>query len=146
MTNQLMTIPTMKTYLASLLRHALTALAGLGAFLLSNNLIEPADAPAVDAAGVSISAALVVIGTAVLGRLAITLFGKFFTAAAGESGGPSGGMSLLVMCGTAAGLCMVLPSCSAGIPIKGCLTSDYGTACYSSKSGLEIAVNQRSSK
>lgn len=66
----------MNTYIASLLRHALTALAGLGGLLLSKGLIASADAPAVDAAGASIGSALVVIGTAVLGRLVLTLLGK----------------------------------------------------------------------
>ena len=81
----------MQDYLASLLRHAFTSLAGLGGLLLAHNLIPPADVTQVDAAGVSISTALVVIGTAVIGRMLLTLGGKIFTGGAGETSGTSGG-------------------------------------------------------
>jgi hypothetical protein len=148
----------MKTYLASLLRHAFTALAGLGAFLLSHNLIDQGDVAAVDAAGVSLGAALVVILTAIIGRMALTIFGKFFAGAAGENGGASGGAaSLLLWAGTAAGFMGGLPSCSPAdrasawaafraVPIRACVAGEYGSACYSSKGGIELTVDTKSGK
>lgn len=64
------------TYLPTLLRHAFTSLASLGALLATKGLIDSADAGTVDAAGGTLGAALVVIATAILSRLAITLLGK----------------------------------------------------------------------
>ena len=143
----------MKTYLASISRHAFTALAGLGGLLFSKGLIAEADVSQVNASGVSLGAALAVILTAIVGRVALTLLGKVFTGAAGESGGMSGGASLLVMCGAAVGLLGALPSCSAlpwaalqSIPLHAGLTTDYGTAAYSSKSGITIEVDATSGK
>jgi hypothetical protein len=145
---------TMKTYLATILRHAFTALAGLGGFLLSKGLIDSADVTQVNSAGVSLGAALAVIISAIAGRFLLTLLGKVFSGAAGESGsGSSGGVNLLLMCITAAGLMGCLPSCSTtqieaakSIPVRTTLHTDYGTATYSSKSGLEVDVDATSGK
>ena len=132
---------TMKDYIASLLRHAFTALAGLGGFLLSKGLIDAADAPAVDGAGGTLGAALAVILTAILGRLVLSLTAKVFRSGAGESGnrGGSGDLPLVLILGTGAafmGLC--LPSCSPGLPIKATVQVEEGALSYSSKGGLEM--------
>ena len=125
----------MNEYIASLLRHAFTGLAGLGGLLLANNLIGAADVPAVDAAGATLGSALVVIGTAMLGRLIITLTNKLFRHGAGETGGNSprsGGGAVCVCISTAAiffGL--GLPSCSNAPPLRACLTWHDVTACVS---------------
>lgn len=101
----------MKTYLASILRHAFTALAGLGGFLFANGLIEAGDVSQVNAAGGSMGAALAVISTAIAGRFLITLLGKVFSGGTGESVGTSTG-TLPIVCITAAGILGCLPSCS----------------------------------
>jgi len=143
----------MKDYLASLLRHALTALAGLGGLMLSHNLITDSDVSQVDAAGSSLACAITVIGTAVIGRVLLTLGGKIFTGGAGETSGTSGGALLFALMGTAAGVMGCLPSCSPvtwaalkTIPLKSCVVTDYGSACYSSKSGLSVEVDAESGK
>jgi len=101
----------MKNDLASLLRHAFTALAGLGGFLAAQSLLDPADATAVNAAGATLAESLAVIIAAVLARLLLTLTGKWFSAGAGESGPAAGGPLVLV---GAAGILLMgcLPSCS----------------------------------
>ena len=59
--------------------------------------------------------------------------------------------------GTAAGIMGCLPSCSTdsaaatwaalrSVPIKTCVITDYGSACYSSKGGIEIDVDSESGK
>ena len=61
---------------------------------------------------------------------------------------------LLVWVGTAAGIFLALPSCSPdasaafkSIPIKACYLDKNGNSvCYSTKSGIEATVDQRSSK
>ena len=142
----------MKTYIASLLRHAFTALAGLGGFLLSHNLIDQGDVAQVNGAGVSIGTALVVILTAVIGRLVLTLMGKMFTGQAGDTSDASG-VSLLLLLGTTLALMGPLASCSPtqmavaqSIPIRTTLHTNYGTATYSSKSGLTLEVDATSGK
>lgn len=77
------------------------------------------------------------------------------TGSQSQSGGTSG-MTLLLACATAAGLGVLsLPSCTAassiipalrGIPIRTYLLTDYGTASYSSKSGIGLTVDRRSRK
>lgn len=146
----------MQTYIASLLRHAFTALAGLGGLMLSHNLITQSDVSQVDAAGSSLACAITVVVTAVIGRVLLTLGGKMFTGGAGESSGTSGG-ALLLAIGTAAGIMGCLPSCSMSgasaawaalksIPIHTTVVTDYGAASYSSKSGLSVEVDAYSGK
>lgn len=143
----------MKTYLASLLRHSFTSLAGLGGFLVSYNLLDQGDVAGVDAAGVSLGTAVATILTAVLGRLFITVTGKFFTGASGESNGASGVASLLVLVGMSAVVMGCLPACSTAqldaaktIPVHTTLHTDYGTASYDSQIGLDLEVDATSGK
>jgi hypothetical protein len=138
----------MKESLHTAIRHALTALAGLGAFLASKGLLDSADAPAVDAAGLQVSDALTVILGAMIMRLLIFLMGKI----KGLSGDKAG-MALFWFAGTAVG-CMTLPSCSPAnmeamrsVPIKACYIDKAGNSvCYSSKGGISVEVDQRSGK
>ena len=143
----------MKDYLSSLLRHAFTALAGLGGLLVSINLIDPADAPAVDAAGGTLASALVVILTAVIGRLLITLGAKIFRIGAGENGEKNNGGGVgtlpLWIVGTAAALMGALPSCSsipAGTPVTFSLIAPDGAVSYSAKGGLSVSAIVRPEK
>jgi hypothetical protein len=137
----------MKDTLASLLRHALTALAGAGTFMAGRGLIAPEDAEAVNASGATIQDALVVVVVAVLMRLALKFGGKFFSA--DTVGKSDGGGVLLLLLGVAGLLGMMgLPSCTPrqweavkAFPLKACyIDKDGNSACYSSKGGLEVEV------
>lgn len=71
---------------------------------------------------------------------------------AGETA-ESGGASLVLLLGTAALFMGSAPSCSSdqlaaarNIPIRTTIYTDYGTATYSSKGGLALAVDRRSGK
>ena len=144
----------LKETLASLLRHATTALLGLGGLLLSHDLIDPSDVVAVDAAGVSLQSALVVIVVAIVGRLCITLTGKIFPATAAKLTGTGAGgpLSLWVGLGVAAGLLgCALPSCTPAqvdafraIPIRACVITPEGKICYSDKDGLSAEIDASS--
>ena len=144
----------MKTYIASLLRHSFTSLAGLGGFLVSYNLLDQGDVAGVDAAGVSLGTAVATILTAVAGRLLLTLTGKMFSASAGDSSGTSGGaLLMLFVLGTLAGIMGCLPACSTAqlaaaksIPVHTTLYTDYGTASYDSRIGLAFEVDAKSEK
>ena len=144
----------MKTYIASLLRHAFTTLAGLGGFLLSINCINPGDVSQINAAGASISTAFAGILTALFARLLLTLTGKMFSASAGDSSGTSGGaLLMLFVLGTLAGIMGCLPACSTAqlaaaksIPVHTTLYTDYGTASYDSRIGLAFEVDAKSEK
>lgn len=143
--------------ITSQIRHLLTFLAGLGTIFLSWDIIAPEHVAAVNKAGGELIEPLIVIIGAVgvcISRLAISWLGSVFRRGSGEtSDSASGGNVLLVMiAGAMAALCG-LPSCSAdqlaaarAIPIKGCIVTDKGTACYSSKGGLELSVDATSGK
>jgi len=130
----------MKTYIASLLRHCFTALAGLGGLLLSKNLIDAGDVTQVNAAGVSLGAALVVILTAVLGRLAITGIGKIFPAVGnGVNGrtGSGGGLPAIGLLAMTVGLIgMGLPSCATTTAPDGTVTRTTDAESVSVWAGL----------
>lgn len=100
---------------------------------------------------------------AVLGAVNVLLrfatSGKITLSGAGETkdnmgGGRSGGTWLLVMglgLGTAAA--GMLSSCSPdqlaaarAVPVRSCVETDYGTVCYSSKSGIAVTVDATSRK
>lgn len=144
---------TMKAYLTSLLRHALSALLGLGALLASKGLINPDDVDAVSAASVSLVDALVVIVVAVVARLIFSKVPWLAPASSSGSDDPagssangvdqraaSGGTSgLLVMAGLLALALAALPSC-AGFPVRVGIVVPEGELGYSSKGGLEIQV------
>jgi hypothetical protein len=67
---------TLKNELASLLRHALTALAGIGSLLAARGCIAEEDIEAVNAAGLSVTEALIVVAVAIVARIFISLAGK----------------------------------------------------------------------
>ena len=144
---------TMKAQLTSLLRHALTALFGLGGFLTAKGLISPDDAEAVNAASVSLVDAIVVIVVAVVARLIFSKVPGLAPASSSGSDDPagssangvdqraaSGGTSgLLVMAGLLALALAALPSC-AGMPVRVGIVVPEGELGYSSKGGLMIQV------
>lgn len=102
--------------IATALRHAFTALAGLGAFLAAHGWLDPADAPAVDAAGVALGDALGVVVAAIVARFMWWVGSQIVTGGGGSS------VPLLVLlgcCGTVA--VGTLPSCSQAPPVSGFL-------------------------
>jgi hypothetical protein len=113
------TATTMQNYLASIFRHAFTALAGLGGYLAAHGMLGQPDAAAVDAAGATLGESAAVILAAVLARLVLSLVGKYLPAGAGESG-PAAGGPLVLLVGTAGILILgCLPSCSMSYDGKG---------------------------
>ena len=138
----------MKTTIASMIRHALTALAGLGGYLSAHSLIDPADAAGVNAAGVSLADAAATIGAAVLVRVVMYCFSRFL----GKGAGDGALLGLAVMC--MSGFCFGLTACTSGqiesvktIPIKATYYKQgLGTISYSSKSGLDMTVDRSSGK
>jgi len=143
----------MKSALLSYLRHLLTFLAGIGGMLAAWQLITPADVAAADAAGSQLIeplltlAGLLAVGVA---RWLMSLLPGGGTAGVGKSGSAILPLSLV---GMTAGLMGSLPSCSQSqldavksVPIRSCVITDYGTACYSSKSGLSVTVDAQSGK
>lgn len=138
----------MKEIITSLLRHSLTALAGLGAFLAAKNWIAPEDAGAVDAAGATISEAILVVMVAIIARLLIKIFGiasQWKEEPANREndedkydGGASGGMTLLLLSGTAAALLGSLPSCSSlELPFSATVHGPGYSATYS-EAGVQV--------
>lgn len=145
--------------LQSQLRHLLTFLAGLGTLLLAHNLLAPDQAEALNQAGAALIEPLSVICGAVgaaAARLVLTWLGRMVASGAGETSSTAGsGMFPLWLIGaTAAGLMVFsLPSCSSaqlgalrGVPIRGCVITDRGSVCYSSKTGVTLEVDAHSGK
>lgn len=140
--------------IASILRHWFT----LFATLVTGWLVLPAAQQAeLGKALGDLVAPLTVIGTLLITagwRLALGWLGRIFRSETGEDAGGLGGLPLLVVIGAAAGLLgTALPSCAPGdvaalrgIPIKGCIQTDDGTVCYSSKGGLSYEIDRRSNK
>lgn len=141
--------------IASLLRHALTFLAGLGGLFFSWSIIAPDQVAAVNAAGADLIAPLTIILGAVaacVARLALSWIFKIFRHGSGDVTG-AGGLSLWIGVMAAGGLCLALPSCSPetrevlkAFPIRTTVVTDYGTVGYSSKSGISVYVDRRSGK
>lgn len=129
--------------LASLLRHWFTLLATLltGWFVLPASEQEQLAKALGD-----LVAPLTLIGTLLVTagwRLALAWAAKVFRPGTGEmeDGGPSGGMTLL-MIGTAAALGTALPSCSIGeYPISGSIT--YRDEATGAKAGLTFYPRSR---
>jgi hypothetical protein len=141
---------------ASLIRHFLTYLAGLGGFLFAHGIIPAESVAAADQVGAALVDPLAVLGGLLAAgglRLAIFCLGKIFPAVAEKLSGASGGMPLLMVGLTTAAVMGSLPSCSAAqlaaaraVPVRSCVETDYGTVCYSSKSGVAVTVDATSRK
>lgn len=106
----------MKDQLLSLLRHATTGFAGLGALMASKSLIAPEEAAAVNDAGASLGDALVVIVGAIVMRLILTGLGKILPTD-GNSTRP--GVGVLLAMGTAAALMTTTLSSCSEFPVTG---------------------------
>lgn len=154
----------MNAIIATIIRHSLTFLAGIGGILATCKLIASTDVAAANAAGASLVEPVTLIGgmvAACIIRLAMTwlslqfpwlapLLG-FAADASGPATGPKNTPPFLLLGLCAAAGCMgCLPSCSSydpdSIPIKGCVLTDYGKVCYDSNSGVEITVDAESGK
>lgn len=142
--------------IASLTRHFLTYLAGLGGFLFAHGIIpEGAVAQANEAGAALVDPLAVICGllAAAAVRIGIFCLGKIFPAIAEKLATPSGGTVLLALGMTAAALMGALPSCSAAqlaearsIPLRTCVLTEHGRICYSSRSGIEADVDLSSGK
>lgn len=135
----------MKHIITSLVRHALTALAGFGAFAASQGWIHPEDAPAVSASGASMADALVVILVAVVSRLLMTYGGKFFK---DTDLGNGGGMSSFLLCMGVGFIGFFLSSCTlfspeSPVPVRACAEKDGVRVCYDAEG---LSVDYRSGK
>lgn len=123
----------MKETIASALRHAFTALAGLGTYLALHGLIGAADTASVNVAGATIGDALAVVAAALVARLVVWVTGKM--GAADKS--PLVPV-LLVVCGTLA--VGGLPACSPDYPISGSLS--YRDKRTGAKAGLSYGPDK----
>lgn len=127
---------------ASLIRHILTYLAGLGGFLFAHGIIPAESVDAANQAGSALVDPLAVLGgllAAAALRLAIFLLGKIFPAWAAKLGSESGGMTLLMVGLATAALMGALPSCSATpgeYPVTG--TVSFKDAASGAQVGLSI--------
>ena len=79
----------MKDTLLTSLRHAFTAFAGLGGYLLAHGAISADDVQSVNTAGASLGEALAVVAAALLARLVIWISGKIVS---------GGSVSMIAMC------------------------------------------------
>lgn len=143
--------------IASQVRHYLTFLAGLGGLFFSWLIIAPDQVDAVNKAGADlINPLVIIIGAVAAGvtRLLIGWVSSLFSRGAGGVGKRVNGLSWWTagIISTAA-ILGGSPSCTPqqmeaarGIPVKGCVQTDQGTVCYSSKGGLSYEVDVRSSK
>lgn len=138
----------MQDSLKSVIRHLLTALAALGTYLASASLIPADQAADVNAAGAALADPLTLILTALavpLARWVVSWLPWL---------GKSGGGSAAVLIATAGALAGSLPSCGTpagealkNTPIKACYVDENGNrVCYSSKEGVSLEVDRRSSK
>ena len=143
----------MKETIATLLRHAFTALAGLGTFMYSQGYIGSDDVADVNASGAALGNALSAIIVVILVRLFMKFSGKLMDAHAAdvdtEKKNDDGGLyGLLLLLGMVGLFGLALPSCSPSqleaaraVPINACYTSKDGArVCYSSKDGVEVDV------
>ena len=114
--------------------------------MAGRGLIEPEDADAVNASGVTLREALVVVVMALIARLIMKFGGKIFSAHVEER--KNGSSSMLLLLGMAGLVGLGLPSCSPEalqaarkIPVRACYQDKDGNkACYSSKGGIEVEV------
>lgn len=140
----------MKNQISSIIRAWLTFLAGIGTMLAAQQIIPAADANAVNQVGADmINPLSVLLGTiaAGLARLLIAWILSF------RSRGQDWLPQWVIWIGLAGFFAWGLPACSNSqiaaakeMPIQACALTDHGTVCYSSKSGLSLTVDRRSSK
>jgi len=141
------------SYIPTLLRHLVTSLATVGTLLLTRGLITPSDVAAVNSGGSALGAALVIILTPVLSRLAIVGLGKIPLGGLSAASDKVTGWLLWLCIGTAAGLGgFSLPSCSPAqqaefksLPVTGTLKTAYGTVSYDAN-GVHVTVDATSGK
>jgi len=136
----------MKETLTSLLRHALTALAGVGTFMAGRGLIAPEDAQAVDASGATIADALIVVLVAVLMRLIIKFSGNLFRN--DKDGNNNGGSAMLLLLGMTALLGLASSSCSPSqleaaksVPVRASYVDKQGNVyAYDPATGVSVRI------
>ncbi len=136
----------MKETLTSLLRHALTALAGVGTFMAGRGLFAPEDAQAVDASGATIADALVVVLVAVLMRLCIKFTGNLFRN--DKDGNNNVGGTMLLMLGMTMLLGLASSSCSPSqleaaqsVPVRASYQDKDGNVyAYDPATGVSVRI------
>jgi len=132
----------MKDQLTSLLRHSLTALAGLGTLLAARGCVAAEDAEAVNSAGATLIEVVAVVLAAILARLLISLLGKEKNAKIGNGSGGTqlyglGGCLLFLSVGAGS----LLSSSCAEYPLGGTLT--YRDPESGAKGGLVFAEGEK---
>lgn len=147
---------------ASLFRHLLTYLAGLGGLLLSWNLIAPDQLETVNKAAADlVSPAAIILGAIAAGvaRMLLAWVQKLFGIGTGEDVAKDEGRNgstwgVLFWIGMTAGFLCSLPSCSASdreaikaVPVRACYIDQHGyKVCYDTQTGVEVEVDRRSGK
>ena len=145
----------MNTAIASYIRHALTSLIGLGAWLLAHGLISAADAASVDSAWAQVAGAIAAIVAAVVTRVVILFLAK--TNLTGVVTGLTDKVPAWVFVlgmGTLTGLCACASSgCTSAqltaaesIPIHATAKLTKGTLGYDSATGITVTVDATSQK
>ena len=142
----------MTDQLLSIIRHWITALLAIITLWLVGMLALDAGHQKIlnDAAGQLVTPLVTILGLVAVAvwRMALTWLGNLFRAGSGENGNggrASGGTALLLL-GTMAALMGGLPSCSPALPLRIGVETDYGSAAYSSKRGIEVDVDAISAK
>lgn len=132
--------------ITSLLRHFLSYLAGIGGLLATYALISPAEVPAANAAGAALIDPLTLLGGAMAAG-ATRLVLAWITAKRLSVADGNRTLAWVLWVGLAGLYGLGLPACAPGqMPLRGTLITDAGALSYSSKGGLEIAVDGRSGK
>ncbi len=134
--------------IASILRHWFTLAATLvSAWLIAQLTLSPDQQAELTKALGDLVGPLVIVGTLIVTavwRIALAWVTNFFRLGAGENGekkngGPSGGMSLLLLMTCTAVALGGLPSCMfAGVPLTASVVLPEGKLSYSAKGGLNM--------
>jgi hypothetical protein len=140
----------MKETLGTLLRHSLTALLAVGTLLAQRGMIAPEDADQVNASGATLRDGLVVVGVAIVSRLAMKYGGKFFRGSHVCDVGKSTG-SLLLLVGMAGLVGLGLPSCQSPggmepVPLRASYKDGHGNVyAYDTQTGVSVQIIDRAS-
>lgn len=137
----------MKETLTSLLRHAFTALLGLGTFMYSQGYIGSDDVADVNASGAAMANALSAIIVVLLSRLFLKFSGKLIDAHVNEEKNDNGFLGLLLL-GMVGLFGFALPSCSPAqveavraIPVRASFVDKQGRVwAYDPRTGVSVML------
>jgi hypothetical protein len=135
----------MKETLGTLLRHALTALLAVGTLLAQRGMIAPEEADQVNASGATLQDGLVVVGVAIVSRLAMKYGGRIFRGSHVCDVGKSTG-SLLLLVGMVGLMGLGLPSCQSPggippVPVHASYKDGHGNVyAYHTQTGVSVQL------